>query len=112
MTIAIPLANGRLAQHFGHCERFALVDVDNSTRTIRGIALVDAPPHEPGRLPSWLQQRGVDTVIAGGMGQRAQQLFAQCGIRVIVGAPAETHDTLVSQYLNGTLEPGQNLCDH
>ena len=112
MTIAIPLANGRLAAHFGHCERFALVDVDHSTRTVRGFSLVDAPPHEPGLLPSWLHQRGVDTVIAGGMGRRAQQLFAQCGVGVLVGAPAETPETLVSAYLNGTLQTGENLCDH
>ena len=32
MKIAIPLANGQLAMHFGHCEQFALIDVDEATR--------------------------------------------------------------------------------
>ena len=31
MKIAIPLAAGRLCMHFGHCEQFALVDVDGAT---------------------------------------------------------------------------------
>jgi len=28
MRIAIPVSEGQLAQHFGHCEMFALLDVD------------------------------------------------------------------------------------
>jgi predicted Fe-Mo cluster-binding NifX family protein len=112
MVIAIPLANGRLASHFGHCDRFALVEVDPSTQTVRGMRTLDAPPHQPGLLPTWLHEQGADTAIAGGIGRRAQQLFGQCGIRVIVGAPAETPEVLVSQYLSGTLQSGENLCDH
>jgi predicted Fe-Mo cluster-binding NifX family protein len=51
-------------------------------------------------------------VIAGGMGQRAQQLFAQSGIQVLVGAPVGTPEDLVGAYLDGSLKPGQNTCDH
>ncbi len=46
------------------------------------------------------------------MGQRAQQLFAQSGVKVVVGAPAETPENLVAAYLDGTLVSGQNACDH
>lgn len=111
MKIAIPLAAGRLCMHFGHCEQFALVDVaetDKSTQT----QLVTPPPHEPGLLPRWLHEQGVTLVIAGGMGQRAQQLFGQSGIKVVVGAPSETPETLVSAHLQGTLQCGGNTCDH
>ena len=34
MKIAIPLANGKLTMHFGHCEGFALVDVDPTEKKI------------------------------------------------------------------------------
>lgn len=34
MRIAIPLADGKLAMHFGHCERFALVDIDQQKNMI------------------------------------------------------------------------------
>lgn len=112
MKIAIPLANGRLAMHFGHCEQFALVDVDETTRQHRGTVVLSAPPHEPGLLPRWLHEQGADVVIAGGMGQRAQQLFAQSGIRVLVGAPADTPESIVEAYLKGTLVLGHNTCDH
>jgi ATP-binding protein involved in chromosome partitioning len=110
--IAIPLADGRLAQHFGHCECFALVDVNPATATIGERQDVAAPPHQPGLLPPWLAERGAAIIIAGGMGQRAQELFTGHGIRVIVGAPSASPEDLVSAYLAGTLEVGVNTCDH
>lgn len=112
MIIAIPLANGRLALHFGHCEQFALVDADQATKTIRARRDLTPPPHEPGLLPRWLAQQGANVIIAGGMGQRAQALFAEHTITVVIGAPAETPEQLVSAYLAGTLVSGDNVCDH
>jgi predicted Fe-Mo cluster-binding NifX family protein len=112
MKIAIPMAGGRLCMHFGHCDQFALVDVDEKGGTPTNTALVTPPPHEPGLLPRWLHEQGATVIIAGGMGQRAQQLFAQSGIKVLVGAPAETSENLVKAYLSGTLVSGQNTCDH
>jgi ATP-binding protein involved in chromosome partitioning len=50
--------------------------------------------------------------VAGGMGQRAQGLFAEHGIRVLVRAPAEMPEKLVADFLAGTLQVGENVCDH
>jgi len=112
MRIAVPIANGKLSMHFGHCEEFALVDVDGSTKQMVKTELVEAPEHQPGLLPRWLAEKGAEVIIAGGMGSRAQDLFAQQGIRVIVGAPADDPGTLVKAYLDGSLQPGENVCDH
>jgi len=112
MRIAIPLANGKLAAHFGHCQSFALIDVDPTTKEIAKREDHNAPPHEPGLLPAWLAQRGATVILAGGMGQRAQSLFEQQNIQVLVGAPEETPEFLVRDYLAGDLMVGQNLCDH
>ncbi len=112
MRIAIPVAEGKLAVHFGHCEQFALIDVDEESGDIQGTELVQAPEHEPGLLPRWLAQKGVGLVIAGGMGRRAMGLFAESGIRVAVGAPAEAPEELAKQFLAGSLVTGDNVCDH
>ena len=112
MKIAIPLADGKLCAHFGHCQQFALLDVDEKTKKITGTQMLTPPPHEPGVLPQWLHEQGADTIIAGGMGQRAQELFSGNGIKVVVGAAAETPEKLVEDYLAGTLQAGTNLCDH
>src|SRR3989304_5738331 len=95
MRIAIPLTNGRLSLHFGHCECFALFDVDPDEQKILGREDVWAPPHQPGLLPPWLAGCGATVVLAGGMGERAQALFAEQGIRVVVGAAGETPEGLV-----------------
>jgi predicted Fe-Mo cluster-binding NifX family protein len=112
MRIAIPISEGRLSAHCGHCDCFALVDVDPAGKKILGREDLVPPPHEPGVLPSWLAGRGAEMIIAGGMGTRAQGLFASQGIRVMVGAPSETPEKLVADYLAGTLQTGKNVCAH
>jgi predicted Fe-Mo cluster-binding NifX family protein len=112
MKIAIPVAEGQLCMHFGHCEQFALVEVDATSRKVVGVDYVTPPPHAPGVLPPWLAEQGVEMIIAGGMGQRAQQLFAAHGVRVVVGAPAGTPEEIAQALLDETLETGQNVCDH
>lgn len=112
MKIAIPTASGRLCPHFGHCDQFALVEVaDDDPKTMR-TTMSTPPPHEPGLLPRWLHAQGVEVVIAGGMGHRAQELFAQSDIRVVLGAPNETPEKIVADYLGGSLALGENPCDH
>ena len=70
------------------------------------------PGHEPGVLPQWLYEQGADTLIVGGMGERAQQLLRDKGIEVIIGAPMDAAESLANQYLTGTLVSGANICDH
>jgi len=112
MRIAIPTAAGRLARHFGHSDAFTILDVDPERKAILKSESVPAPEHQPGLLPQWLAERQVERVIAGGMGRRAQALFQQAGIEVVVGAPAEEPRALAEAYLRGDLVTGDNLCDH
>jgi len=112
MKIAIPVADGHLSAHFGHCEAFAILETDQQCKKVLSKSMHEAPPHEPGLLPRWLHELGANVIIAGGMGQRAQQLFAENGITVVVGAQAETPEQLATAYLSGTLQAGENICDH
>lgn len=68
MRYAIPVSSGGLSEHFGHCEHFALIDVDDEKKEILRKELVLSPGHQPGLLPEWLAEQGVSMVIAGGMG--------------------------------------------
>lgn len=112
MKIAIPLAEGRLNRHFGHCESFAIFDVDEKQKVIINVEEIEAPPHEPGLLPRWLAERAVELIIAGGMGQRAQALFREHNIKTVVGAPPEKAEKVVADYLHNTLVTGVNACSH
>lgn len=112
MRIAIPVAEGQLCMHFGHCQTFELIDVDPETKSIKDKQSVVPPPHQPGVLPPWLAGQGVDLVIAGGMGGRAIQLFNQAGVKVVTGAPAGDPEQVVLAYLGDSLVTGDNACDH
>ena len=91
MRIAIPLVNGKLSQHFGHLDHVALVDVDTAEKKIIQQEEIEAPPLQPGLLSSWLAERGTNMIIAGGMGQRAQGMFAEHGIEVLISWPKPMH---------------------
>jgi predicted Fe-Mo cluster-binding NifX family protein len=112
MKIAIPLTGGKLSAHFGHCERFAILDTDPTSCTILSKTEVVPPPHEPGLFPAWLAERGATHIISGGMGQQAQNLFSQNKITVIVGAPALDPEDIAKMFMLGKLKTGGNACDH
>lgn len=109
--IAVPVdAAGILDAHFGHCKFFAVLDEENGA--IISEEKIVPPPHEPGLLPKWLSEKGVTDIIAGGMGQRAIQLFNQSGVNAFVGAPKLNARELVDGYIKGTLTFSANYCDH
>ncbi|MEJ2724531.1 MAG: iron-sulfur cluster carrier protein MrpORP [Deltaproteobacteria bacterium] len=110
IIFAVPVAGGKLCAHFGHCEQFALIETVKGD--IKGESMHVPPPHEPGVLPRWLHEKGAHVIIACGMGARAQQLFNENGIKVVIGAPTESPESLVHQYLSDTLVTGDNICDH
>ncbi|OQY03846.1 MAG: ATPase [Desulfobacteraceae bacterium 4572_123] len=110
MKFAIPLAEGKLTAHFGHCQEFALVEVEENE--IKNKEILIPPPHEPGVIPKWLHEMGANVIIAGGMGAMAIDLFNQNGIEVLTGAPSLEPEILVKNFLDNQLETGANACDH
>ena len=112
MRYAIPVSDGVVATHFGHCDQFALIDVDEARKAIVGKEIIPSPGHEPGLLPVWLAEKGVSVIIASGMGSRALNLFKQNRIRVIIGALEGDPERAVLDYISDTLATGDNICDH
>ena len=108
--IALPLENGILCAHFGHCQQFAIVEVKDDT--IVSIEMQTPPNHEPGVFPRWVAKFGVTDVIAGGMGQKAITLFHEQNINVFIGAPLIEPKDIVSQFLDDKLQLSANYCSH
>lgn len=108
---AIPVAQSKLCAHFGHCEVFRFIDVDEDENIISRQDM-DPPAHVPGVIPPWVAQNGANIVLAGGMGGRAISLFEQAGVSVVTGCPSEEPDELVRRYIKGTLVTGSNACNH
>lgn len=112
MKIAMPLANQKLCMHFGHCEVFRIFSVNEQSKKVEDYKDLTPPPHEPGLLPKWIAEQGATLVLAGGMGQRAQNIFASNGIQVITGVVELDPTIAVNNYLNNALTTGPNACDH
>ncbi len=108
--IAIPLEGNVLSAHFGHCQAFAFVDVENDK--ITNITVLDPPEHQPGTFPRFVAANGATDVIGGGMGPQAISLFNAAKVNVFIGAPVETPEKLVNDFIAGKLELNVNYCDH
>ena len=98
-----------VAPHFGRCEAYTIVDIEDGK--LDRQERIDNPGHEPGFLPGYLAERGVNCIIAGGMGPRAQQLFDEKGIQSVVGVSGAVTDT-IELLLQGALRGGESLCGH
>ncbi|RLB84332.1 MAG: chromosome partitioning protein ParA [Deltaproteobacteria bacterium] len=109
-VFVIPVSDGKLSSHFGHCEQFAFVETENGR--IMDKYEKTPPSRDPGVIPAWMYEQGADVVIAGGIGDRAEQLLREKGVEVISGAPMDAPELLVNQYLADTLISGNNICDH
>ena len=107
---AIPTIDEKLCAHFGHCEKFAIVQVEDDK--IISEEYLSPPVHQPGTYPRFLAEAGISTIISGGMGQKAQDIFTENMIEVFMGVGSEEPKKLVETYLNNQLQAGDNLCDH
>ena len=110
MKVAIPSINpggleAQISPHFGHCDVFTLVDVDNGT--VGSVSTVASVPHEQGGCMApvnFLASQGVNILIAGGMGMRPLMGFNQVGIDVYHNAGLGIVGQVVSALAEGKLQ--------
>lgn len=110
--IAVPADNGLVSAHFGHCPSFEIFEADEARGVVLSRSRQPAPPHEPGKIPRWLKELGVDVVLTGGVGRRALELFHEIGIEAVVGVNGVSVDEAIQGYLKGSLRLQGNACDH
>ena len=107
MKIAIVMSRGEVSPHFGRAEEFMVVEVEDGE--IQNREVLRAPAHECGALPALFAQKGVESVIAGGIGGGAMQHLESAGIHVYAGAKGSPEDALGS-FLAGTLTSSEEIC--
>lgn len=107
MKVAISTDGAYVSAHFGRCPSFTIAEISDGKIVLKEN--IDNPGHEPGYLPQFLRQRGAEYIVAGGMGQRAQMLFDESGIKTVMGVAGTVEDVL-DQICRGTLAGGESLC--
>lgn len=109
MKIAIASNNKEVSAHFGRCQEYHIFEIEDNA--IISDYTLENPGHQPGFLPKYLSEKGIDTIVSGGMGKKAQDLFDRNNIKVIIGASGSTKavaEKLIAGNLTSTAEP----CDH
>ncbi len=109
MKIAIATDNNRVAKHFGRCPNYTIATIEDNE--VSNIEVIPNPGHEPGFLPQYLFEKGVECIIAGGMGPRAEKLFVDRNIHTIVGVTGNI-DNVVHDFKEGKLKGAESLCHH
>ena len=110
MKIAVTYENGQIFQHFGHTQQFKIYEVAGDK--IAGTEVIDTNGNGHGALAGFLMQRGVDTLICGGIGGGAQMALAAAGIRLYGGVSGDA-DAAVNALLAGSLGYNPDVrCDH
>lgn len=109
MIVAVACEGTEVSPHFGRCQRFLLAQV--AGQEIKLLEWLENPGHEPGLLPELMRQQGVELVVAGGAGPRAQALFAAAGIQFVPGVSGGALEALQA-LASGTLEGGESHCSH
>lgn len=107
MKIAVASERNSVSGHFGHCEGFGIYEIDG--KKILKKEFIENPGHRPGYLPVFLKELDVNIIVSGGMGETAQQLFADNNIEVIVGASGLSDD-VVKMYIDGNLKSTGSIC--
>ncbi|KGN00879.1 dinitrogenase iron-molybdenum cofactor [Clostridium novyi A str. 4570] len=107
MRIAVASEGNNVSGHFGHCAGFTMFDVEDNK--IVNKEYIESPGHKPGFLPVFLNEKGANVIIAGGMGEHAQELFAQNNIQVVVGAVGSIEEN-VDQFIKGALKSTGSVC--
>ena len=109
MKVAIAADGHQVSPHFGRCSSYTIIEVKGGEVINREE--IPNPGHRPGFLPEYLARHGVNCIIAGGMGPRAQSLFSQHNIQTLTGVQGSIEE-VIDKFVRQELKAGKDLCNH
>lgn len=110
MKAAACYANGQVFQHFGHTEQFKIYTIESGKITSSEVIGTGGTGHEA--LADFLKQRGVESLICGGIGEGAVTALTKAGLTIYAGNSGDA-DKAAESLAAGTLKPNaQANCKH
>ena len=113
IAIEVDGTQEKVAEHFGRCSKFNICELDEQKKVIKKETQDNplAGQHSGAcEIPGYIQQFKINTIIAGGMGQKAIAKFDQFGIDVIT-APGLLYEEALKLFIQGKLS-GREACAH
>ncbi|RLA93198.1 MAG: dinitrogenase iron-molybdenum cofactor biosynthesis protein [Deltaproteobacteria bacterium] len=88
--------NSKISAHFGRAPYFIIVEIEKNKepkylKTVKNPAIEE---HQPGEIPSLMLREGVELMVSGGMGSRAQEYFSSRNVKVITGKEGKIIDVI------------------
>ena len=108
MKTVISTESGHVAEHFGRCPEFTVVEYADGKLIKEEV--VANPGHHPGYLPAFFKEMQAGSIVCGGMGQNAKVLFDEAQIETITGISCTIKEA-IEKLLTGELKPSDNVCD-
>ncbi|MDF1548526.1 MAG: NifB/NifX family molybdenum-iron cluster-binding protein [Bacteroidales bacterium] len=113
MKIAVPTRDFFVDEHFGHCEYYSIYSISEDNKIIKE-ELMKSPQGCGCKsdIAITLRQMGVDTMLAGNMGQGAVNKVTESGIKVYRGCAGKVREQ-VELFLKGqVVDSGETCSDH
>ena len=101
--LAIPTREGRVDDHFGHCDHYSVFTIDDNKQVVSTERL-DSPQGCgcKSNIASVMQQMGITMMLAGNMGMGAFNKLSAHGISVM---PSRMFSMLYSMRLSMNMAP-------
>jgi predicted Fe-Mo cluster-binding NifX family protein len=112
MKIAVPTKGNEVDDHFGHCEAFTVFSVDENNN----ITASEIVPSLQGcgcksNIAAVLQEKGVNIMLSGNMGNGAVNVLHYHGIQVYRGCTGDVHQ-VTTNFLKGKISDSGESCNH
>jgi predicted Fe-Mo cluster-binding NifX family protein len=110
MKIAIPTRGNSIDDHFGHCELYTIVTLDEN----KNVVQTDKLPSPQGcgcksDIAAVLHGMGVSVMLAGNMGAGAYNVLTNHGITVYRGCTGEIK-SVISDFTEGLIADSNVTC--
>ena len=111
MKIAVPTRDGMVDNHFGHCDHYTIFTINDGEIKMKEIRPSPQGCGCKSGIVLVLRQKGVQTMLAGNMGEGARNVLESHDIKVVRGCSGNI-DELVRAYLAGEIRDNGEACSH
>lgn len=111
MVIAVPYVDGRVNAHFGRTQAFLVAEAEGGVVKQSTVYEVAGLEHDHSGLAGFLTSRGVDVILAGGMGPPMQQALSRAGFDLYCGVSGPAVEA-VEAFLQGGISKSEATCGH
>ena len=109
MKIALPSHNHNVDDHFGHCEYFTVLTIDNKQITAEENVQSTQGCGCKSNIVGTLSEMGVTFMLAGNIGGGAINMLNSHGIQVVRGCSGDV-SAVAEQWLAGNVTDSGLVC--